>query len=63
MAHYRAGNDKYRGWILGDDDLSYLADRTHVSGDYRFGTTPGKHGRGHAASTPVRAHGEALCES
>ena len=33
------------------------------SGDYHFGTTPGKHGLGRAALNPVRVHGEILCGS
>jgi len=57
MAHFLAGDEKYRDVIYDDDYRSYLTAQSDAPGDYRFGRTQGKRVRVHARTVLRRVNG------
>jgi hypothetical protein len=62
MAHFPAGDDKYRD-LIHDDDRSYPIARSYPPGRYRFGRTAASHLRGRAALNRVNGYLKNMIEA
>jgi hypothetical protein len=63
MAHFLAGDDKYRDLIRDEDDRSNLMARSYPPGGYRFGRTQAKHLRRRTALSRVNGYLKNMIEA